>query len=163
MIFVSPGATIGTGHFAVVKLARHVFTQKEVAVKVIDKTKLDDISKAHLFQEVMCMKLVQHPNVVRLYEVIDTPNKLYLILEFGDGGDMYDYIMRHANGLPESVARKYFRQICRALKYCHEMHVCHRDLKVRQSDHQQEKFFAPIGTLGERENYSFQNQSRSSN
>ncbi|CAF2495884.1 unnamed protein product [Rotaria sp. Silwood2] len=123
------GATIGTGHFAVVKLARHVFTQKEVAVKVIDKTKLDDISKAHLFQEVMCMKLVQHPNVVRLYEVIDTPNKLYLILEFGDGGDMYDYIMKHANGLNESTARRYFRQICRALKYCHEMHVCHRDLK----------------------------------
>ncbi|CAF1207401.1 unnamed protein product [Adineta ricciae] len=123
------GATIGTGHFAVVKLARHVFTQKEVAVKVIDKTKLDDISKAHLFQEVMCMKLVQHPNVVRLYEVIDTPNKLYLILEFGDGGDMYDYIMKHVNGLSESIARRYFRQICRALKYCHEMHVCHRDLK----------------------------------
>ncbi|CAF1068323.1 unnamed protein product [Adineta steineri] len=123
------GATIGTGHFAVVKLARHVFTQKEVAVKVIDKTKLDDISKAHLFQEVMCMKLVQHPNVVRLYEVIDTPNKLYLILEFGDGGDMYDYIMKHANGLNESTARRYFRQICRALKYCHEMRVCHRDLK----------------------------------
>lgn len=77
------------------------------------------------------MKLVQHPNVVRLYEVIDTPNKLYLILEFGDGGDMYDYIMKHANGLNESAARRYFRQICRALKYCHEMRVCHRDLKVK--------------------------------
>ncbi|CAF3421098.1 unnamed protein product [Rotaria socialis] len=123
------GQTIGTGHFAVVKLARHVFTQKEVAVKVIDKTKLDEISKAHLFQEVQCMKLVQHPNVVRLYEVIDTPNKLYLILEFADGGDMYDYITRHANGLNESLSRKYFRQICRALKYCHKMYVCHRDLK----------------------------------
>ena len=101
-------------------------------MKVIDKTKLDDISKAHLFQEVNCMKLVQHPNVVRLYEVIDTPNKLYLILEFGDGGDMYDYIMKHANGLNETIARRYFRQICRALKYCHEMRVCHRDLKVRR-------------------------------
>ncbi|CAF0842429.1 unnamed protein product [Adineta ricciae] len=123
------GKTIGTGHFAVVKLARHVFTQKEVAVKVIDKHKLDDISKAHLFQEVMCMKLVQHPNVVRLYEVIDTPSKLYLILELGDGGDMYDYITKHVNGLNESLARRYFWQICRALKYCHEMQVCHRDLK----------------------------------
>jgi SNF-related kinase len=112
------GETIGTGHFAVVKLARHVFTQKEVAVKVIDKTRLDEVSKAHLFQEVTCMKLVQHPNVVRLYEVIDTPNKLYLILELGDGGDMYDYIMKHANGLNELSARRYFRQICRALKYC---------------------------------------------
>jgi len=133
LTLIYTGATIGTGHFAVVKLARHVFTQKEVAVKVIDKTKLDDISKAHLFQEVMCMKLVQHPNVVRLYEVIDTPNKLYLILEFGDGGDMYDYIMKHVNGLNETIARRYFRQICRALKYCHEMRVCHRDLKVRKN------------------------------
>ena len=77
------------------------------------------------------MKLVQHPNVVRLYEVIDTPNKLYLILELADGGDMYDYIMKYANGLNENISRRYFRQICRALKYCHEMHVCHRDLKVR--------------------------------
>jgi SNF-related kinase len=131
-VFIFLGETIGTGHYAVVKLARHVFTQKEVAVKVIDKMKLDEISKAHLFQEVMCMKLVQHPNVVRLYEVIDTPNKLYLILEFADGGDMYDYIMKHANGLNESLARRYFQQICRALKYCHEMHVCHRDLKVKK-------------------------------
>lgn len=114
-----------------VKLARHVFTQKEVAVKVIDKTKLDDISKAHLFQEVMCMKLVQHPHVVRLYEVIDTPTKLYLILEFADGGDMFEYIMKHINGLTETLARKYFRQICQALKFCHQMQICHRDLKVR--------------------------------
>jgi len=49
------------------------------------------------------MKLVQHPNVVRLYEVIDTQTKLYLILELGDGGDLYDYIMRHDSGLSEEV------------------------------------------------------------
>ncbi len=75
------------------------------------------------------MKLVQHPNVVRLYEVIDTPTKLYLILELGDGGDMYDYIMKHSEGLDESKARAYFRQIVRAVKYCHDLHVVHRDLK----------------------------------
>ena len=121
--------TIGEGHFAVVKLARHVFTGEKVAVKVIDKTKLDDVSKAHLFQEVRCMKLVQHPNVVRLYEVIDTQTKLYLILELGDGGDMYDYIMKHDKGLDESNARKYFRQIVEAISYCHRLHVVHRDLK----------------------------------
>ncbi|KAL3181043.1 hypothetical protein MRX96_037103 [Rhipicephalus microplus] len=80
------GDTLGRGHFAVVKLARHVFTGEQVAVKVIDKTKLDEVSRAHLFQEVRCMKLVQHPNVVRLYEVIDTQTKLYLVLEYGDGG-----------------------------------------------------------------------------
>lgn len=121
--------TIGQGHFAVVKLARHIFSGEKVAIKVIDKSKLDKISKEHLFQEVRCMKLVQHPNVVRLYEVIDTSSKLYLILELGDGGDMYDYIMKHSNGLSEVKSKNYFRQIVRAVKYCHDLHVVHRDLK----------------------------------
>lgn len=67
------------------------------------------------------MKLVQHPHVVRLYEVIDTQTKLYLILELGDGGDLYDYIMRHESGLSESLAREYFRQIVRAISYCHQV------------------------------------------
>ncbi|KAJ8313252.1 hypothetical protein KUTeg_009197, partial [Tegillarca granosa] len=121
--------TIGKGHFATVKLAKHVFTGERVAVKVIDKTKLDEISKSHLFQEVRCMKLVQHPHVVRLYEVIDTQTKLYLILELGDGGDMYDYIMKHDKGLEETIARRYFKQIVEAISYCHKLHVVHRDLK----------------------------------
>lgn len=76
----------------------------QVAVKVIDKTKLDPVARGHLFQEVRCMKMVQHPNVVRLYEVIDTATKLYLILELGDGGDMYDCIMKHDGGLSEEVS-----------------------------------------------------------
>jgi SNF related kinase len=67
------------------------------------------------------MKLVQHPHVVRLYEVIDTQTKLYLILELGDGGDLYDYIMRHETGLSETLAREYFRQIVRAISYCHQV------------------------------------------
>ncbi|GFS92309.1 hypothetical protein NPIL_374781 [Nephila pilipes] len=123
------GDTLGRGHFAVVKLAKHVFTGEQVAVKVIDKTRLDDVSRAHLFQEVRCMKLVQHPNVVRLYDVIDTQTKLYLILELGDGGDMYDYILKHENGVDEETAKKYFRQIVHAISYCHKLHVVHRDLK----------------------------------
>ncbi|XP_011190852.1 SNF-related serine/threonine-protein kinase [Zeugodacus cucurbitae] len=134
--------TLGSGHFAVVKLARHVFTGAKVAVKVVDKTKLDEISKAHLFQEVRCMKLVQHPNVVRLYEVIDTPTKLYLVLELGDGGDLYDYIMKHEGGLSEDFARKYFKQILRAITYCHQLHVVHRDLKPENV-----VFFEKIGVV----------------
>ena len=121
--------TIGKGHFAVVKVARHVFTGEKVAIKIIDKCKLDAVAKAHLFQEVRCMKLVQHPNIVKLYEVIDTQTKLYLILELGDGGDMYDYIMKHRGGLREDHARKYFQQIVQAINYCHQLHVVHRDLK----------------------------------
>uniref|UniRef100_A0A8C3VA59 non-specific serine/threonine protein kinase n=1 Tax=Catharus ustulatus TaxID=91951 RepID=A0A8C3VA59_CATUS len=96
-----PGCWGLGGHFAVVKLARHV----------------------------RCMKLVQHPNVVRLYEVIDTHAKLYLILELGDGGDMFDHIMRHEGGLAEPRAKHYFAQIVHAISYCHKLHVVHRDLK----------------------------------
>uniref|UniRef100_A0A8C0GAQ3 non-specific serine/threonine protein kinase n=1 Tax=Chelonoidis abingdonii TaxID=106734 RepID=A0A8C0GAQ3_CHEAB len=121
--------TLGKGHFAVVKLARHVFTGEKVAVKVIDKSKLDMSAAGQLLQEVRCMKLVQHPNVVRLYEVIDTHSKLYLILELGDGGDMFDHIMRHEGGLAEGCAKHYFAQIVHAISYCHKLHVVHRDLK----------------------------------
>ena len=67
---------------------------KQVAVKVIDKTKLDAASQKGLLKEVLCMKLVQHPNVVRLYEVIDTTTKMYLVLELGQG-DLYDLILKH--------------------------------------------------------------------
>lgn len=123
------GDTIGKGHYAVVKLAHHVFTGEKVAVKVIDKSKLDDISKAHLFQEVRCMKLVQHANVVKLYQVIDTQSKLYLILEYADGGDLFDHIMKHSEGLDEHLARDYFQQILHAIDFCHKLHVVHRDLK----------------------------------
>jgi len=72
---------------------------------------LDEVSRANLFQEVRCMKLVQHPNVVRLYEVIDTQTKLYLVLELGDGGDLYDYIMKQHHGLSEIEASFCFAQV----------------------------------------------------
>ena len=109
--------TLGEGHYAVVKSARHVFTGERVAVKVIDKTKLDAATRVQMMQEIRLMKLVQHPHVVRLYEVIDTQTKLYLVLELADGGDMYDYIMRHEGvGLDESAAKKYFKQIVQAIQ-----------------------------------------------
>lgn len=123
--------TIGKGHFAVVKLARHVFTGEMVAVKVIDKTRLDPVSTAHMMQEVRCMKLVQHPNIVRLYEVIDTQTKLFLILELGDF-DMYEWVMKRGYdkaGCKENDAQLYFSQIIKAINYCHKLHVVHRDLK----------------------------------
>jgi serine/threonine protein kinase len=70
--------TLGKGNFATVKQAVHVFSGEQVAVKIIDKTKLDSTGKTHLLQEVRCMKLLQHPNIVRLYEIIDTPSTLYV-------------------------------------------------------------------------------------
>ena len=90
------------------KLARHDFAGEKVAVKVIDKTRLDTLATGHLFQEVRCVKLLQHPNIVHLYEVIDAQTKLYLILELRDERDMFDYIMKHEEGLNKDLAKKYF-------------------------------------------------------
>ncbi|KJE96447.1 snrk protein [Capsaspora owczarzaki ATCC 30864] len=120
--------TLGRGHFAVVKLAEHVFTGEQVAVKIIDKTKLDDVAKRHLFQEVRCMKILNHPHVIRLFEVMDTAAKLYIIMEWGAGGDLYETITRNGK-LEEDVARSYFRQILSAIEFCHSLHIVHRDLK----------------------------------
>lgn len=121
--------TLGRGAFAVVKLAEHVFTGEQVAVKIIDKTKLDDVAKKHLFQEVRCMKILNHAHVIRLYEVMDTPAKLYIIMEWGSGGDLFEYITRNGK-LSEDVARPYFKQILSAIEFCHSLHIVHRDLKA---------------------------------
>lgn len=102
------------------------FVGLRVAIKVIDKTKLDEVSKAHLYQEVRCMKLVTHPSIIRLYEVIDTQTKLYLIEELGEGGDLYDFIMKHPSGVDEDLGRKIFRQAVSAIQFCHQLHVVHR-------------------------------------
>uniref|UniRef100_A0A1I7T7D9 SNF-related serine/threonine-protein kinase n=1 Tax=Caenorhabditis tropicalis TaxID=1561998 RepID=A0A1I7T7D9_9PELO len=120
--------TIGQGHFAVVKLAKHVFTGEMVAVKIIDKTKMDEASTSQIMKEVRCMKLVQHANIVRLYEVLDTQTKIFLILELGDY-DLHDFIIKHEKGVCESMAQQYFCQIMTAIDYCHQLHVVHRDLK----------------------------------
>lgn len=82
-----------------------------------------------LLPPLRCMKLVQHPNVVRLYEVIDTPTTLHLVMELAEGGDLYDYILRHDRGVAEGTAKRHFAQIARAVAYCHQLHVVHRDLK----------------------------------
>jgi len=78
-------------------------------VKVIDKTKLDAVSQNALLKEVSCMKLVQHPNVVRLYEVIDTTTKTYLILELGQG-DLFDLILKHQSELIYGFKLLFFTQ-----------------------------------------------------
>lgn len=120
--------TLGNGNFSVVKIAQHVISKEKVAVKIIDKVKLDSMALDHLEHEVRVMKLLRHPHVVRLYQVVDTTSRLYLILELGEGGDLYDYIESHG-AIAEHQAQLYFRQIVEAVSFCHQHHVAHRDLK----------------------------------
>ncbi|KAJ3119255.1 Map microtubule affinity-regulating kinase [Nowakowskiella sp. JEL0407] len=120
---------VGEGNFAKVKLATHTITNEKVAVKIIDKTKLDKQTAKKLFREVRIMKLLNHPHIVRLYEVIDTPKELFLIMEYCAGGEIFDYLVAHGR-MKEKDARRCFRQILGAVEYCHNVHVIHRDLKA---------------------------------
>ncbi|XP_066466546.1 serine/threonine-protein kinase MARK2 isoform X3 [Tiliqua scincoides] len=121
--------TIGKGNFAKVKLARHVLTGKEVAVKIIDKTQLNSSSLQKLFREVRIMKVLNHPNVVKLFEVIETEKTLYLVMEYASGGEVFDYLVAHGR-MKEKEARAKFRQIVSAVQYCHQKFIVHRDLKA---------------------------------
>uniref|UniRef100_A0A8D2ZHP6 MAP/microtubule affinity-regulating kinase 3 n=1 Tax=Scophthalmus maximus TaxID=52904 RepID=A0A8D2ZHP6_SCOMX len=121
--------TIGKGNFAKVKLARHVLTGREVAVKIIDKTQLNPTSLQKLFREVRIMKILNHPNIVKLFEVIETEKTLYLVMEYASGGEVFDYLVAHGR-MKEKEARAKFRQIVSAVQYCHQRRIVHRDLKA---------------------------------
>ncbi|XP_053714318.1 serine/threonine-protein kinase MARK2 isoform X6 [Synchiropus splendidus] len=121
--------TIGKGNFAKVKLARHVLTGKEVAVKIIDKTQLNSSSLQKLFREVRIMKMLNHPNIVKLFEVIETEKTLYLVMEYASGGEVFDYLVAHGR-MKEKEACAKFRQIVSAVQYCHQKCIVHRDLKA---------------------------------
>uniref|UniRef100_A0A2K5ZP74 non-specific serine/threonine protein kinase n=1 Tax=Mandrillus leucophaeus TaxID=9568 RepID=A0A2K5ZP74_MANLE len=106
--------TIGKGNFAKVKLARHILTGREVAIKIIDKTQLNPTS----LQKVRL-----------LFEVIETEKTLYLIMEYASGGEVFDYLVAHGR-MKEKEARAKFRQIVSAVQYCHQKRIVHRDLKA---------------------------------
>uniref|UniRef100_A0AAQ4PY88 non-specific serine/threonine protein kinase n=1 Tax=Gasterosteus aculeatus aculeatus TaxID=481459 RepID=A0AAQ4PY88_GASAC len=121
--------TIGKGNFAKVKLAKHTLTGREVAIKIIDKTQLNPTSLQKLFREVSVMKILNHPNIVKLFEVIETEKTLYLVMEYASGGEVFDYLVAHGR-MKEKEARAKFRQIVSAVEYCHQKRIVHRDLKA---------------------------------
>ncbi|KAL5019560.1 hypothetical protein ScPMuIL_002452 [Solemya velum] len=121
--------TIGKGNFAVVKLAKHRITKTEVAIKIIDKTQLDQSNLTKVYREVQIMKMLNHPNIVKLYQVMETKSMLYLVSEYAPNGEIFDYIAKHGR-MQEADAQKKFWQIVLAVEYCHERRVVHRDLKA---------------------------------
>ncbi|XP_029170704.1 serine/threonine-protein kinase SIK3-like isoform X2 [Nylanderia fulva] len=121
--------TIGKGNFAVVKMATHLVTKSKVAIKIIDKTKLNEENLAKIFREVHIMKRLRHPHIIRLYQVMETEKMIYLVTEYAPGGEIFDHLVRNGRML-EPEARRIFRQIVLAVRYLHQQRVVHRDLKA---------------------------------
>ncbi|ESS65173.1 putative protein kinase [Trypanosoma cruzi] len=123
------GETIGKGSFGKVRKGRHLPTGETVAIKILNRNKLNNAKMGkRVYREMKILKLFSHPNICRLYEVITTPTDMYLIMEYVEGGELYDYIVKRRM-LKEDVGRYILQQIVCALEYCHHFLVVHRDLK----------------------------------
>ncbi|KAM7268126.1 hypothetical protein ACFE04_010292 [Oxalis oulophora] len=119
----------GEGTFAKVKLAVDSTNGHNVAIKIIDKHMVMESNlKFQVQREIRTMKLLHHPNIVRIHEVIGTKTKIYIIMDYVSGGQLSDK-MSYAKKLDESEARKVFQQLIDAVDYCHNRGVYHRDLK----------------------------------
>lgn len=122
------GRLLGQGTFAKVYHARNLQSGQSVAIKIIDKGKvlrsglIDQIKR-----EISVMRLVRHPNIVQLNEVMASRTKIYFVMEFVKGGELFNLVSK--GKLKEDVARKYFQQLIGAVDFCHSRGVYHRDLK----------------------------------
>ncbi|XP_021093358.1 serine/threonine-protein kinase SIK3 isoform X6 [Heterocephalus glaber] len=121
--------TIGKGNFAVVKRATHLVTKAKVAIKIIDKSQLDEENLKKIFREVQIMKMLCHPHIIRLYQVMETERMIYLVTEYASGGEIFDHLVAHGR-MAEKEARRKFKQIVTAVYFCHCRNIVHRDLKA---------------------------------
>ncbi|CAL0334722.1 unnamed protein product [Lupinus luteus] len=122
------GKLLGQGNFAKVYYATNIKTGEEVAIKVIDKAKiLKGGLVAHIKREISIMHRVRHPNIVQLFEVMATKSKIYFVMEYVRGGELFNKVSK--GRLKEEVARKYFQQLISAVEFCHARGVYHRDIK----------------------------------
>lgn len=122
------GHFLGQGNFAKVYHARNLKTGQSVAIKVFNKESVIKVGmKEQLKREISLMRLVRHPNIVQLHEVMASKTKIYFAMEMVKGGELFYKVSR--GRLREDVARKYFQQLIDAVGHCHSRGVCHRELK----------------------------------
>ena len=121
--------TIGKGTFSVVKLGEHIKTKKKVAIKILDKEKIkskEDLTR--IKREIKILSILDHPNIIKTYKISETPKKYYIIMEYCEGGELFDYIVEKER-LDEFESSIFFYQLINALDYIHSKGVAHRDLK----------------------------------
>nr|KAF6310340.1 doublecortin like kinase 3 [Myotis myotis] len=121
------GRVIGDGNFAIVKECRHRETRQAYAMKIIDKAKLKG-KEDMVDSEILIIQSLSHPNIVKLHEVYETDTEIYLIMEYVQGGDLFDAIIEHVK-FPERDAALMLMDLCKALVHMHDKNIVHRDLK----------------------------------
>lgn len=104
----NPGKTIGEGTFGKVKEAIHKSTNQQVAIKILEKSKITEVADVErVSREIHILKLIRHPNIVQLYEIIETPKQLFLVMEFMESGELFDYIVQNKR-IQEAEAARMF-------------------------------------------------------
>lgn len=120
---------MGEGAFSVVYKAKHLSTGKEVAVKILRKFQMDQAQKQAVLKEVTIMRQLDHPNIVRFIEFIDSPTYYYIVQELVPGGEIFTMIVKYTY-LSEDLSRWVITQIAHAIRYLHEeVGIVHRDIK----------------------------------
>ncbi|KAE9550925.1 hypothetical protein FO519_005861 [Halicephalobus sp. NKZ332] len=118
---------LGSGGFGKVKLATHALTGEQVAIKIIDKKAVGE-ELFRVYNELEVLKKLVHQNICRMYQFYEDEFKCYFVMEYCNGGEMFDYIVKKER-LKEPEARFFFRQLLQSMAYVHSNGVCHRDLK----------------------------------
>ncbi|PWA61105.1 serine/threonine-protein kinase, SIK1/2, KA1 domain/Ssp2 [Artemisia annua] len=122
------GRRLGFGAFGTVREAQHISTGIKVAMKKLVRQTISDSDWERVNREIKIMRLLSHPHIVRLYEVIETQSTIYVIMEYMNSGELFYYIITNGR-LEENEARHYFQQIISGVESCHLHKVVHRDLK----------------------------------
>ena len=121
--------TIGVGTFGKVKLSIHLPTKEYVAIKILEKSKvIAQMGLERIEREIEFLKLLNHPNIIQIYEVIDAPKNFYIVMEYASGGELFHYIVKKKR-LDEKEASFLFTQLIFGIREIHKKKICHRDIK----------------------------------
>ena len=123
------GATLGEGAFAKVKVATQKHTGEKTAIKILDKSKLleDEKDVIRLKKEINILKRLHHKNIIQLYEIMESKKSLYIVMEYCERGELFDYIVKLGK-IEEKEACRIFQQIINGVEYLHNKNIIHRDL-----------------------------------
>ncbi|KAJ6224614.1 hypothetical protein RDWZM_003159 [Blomia tropicalis] len=120
---------IGNGNFSQVKVAVHSLTKEKVAIKILDKSRLDPKTQRMLVREIRSMETLHHPNLIHIFEVIETLSKHFIVMELASSGELFQVISTQGR-FNESEGKFYFSQILSAINHMHQHNIIHRDIKA---------------------------------